>query len=177
MDKIQRFCSVHVVLRPLLEEFTPATTNINSYWSDQNNTSLQTAFPPILPRKSIHSSSLSWRITSHRRYQFHNCTPSEGESITAFAANLKQLASTCELVIHLNEALRDRFLCGLSSNETPKIATWRTHLRRSAWPRSFRKRCCCVRSSWFSVCEKGRHRDSSSLSPFKVQGTPQARQV
>ena len=54
------------------------------------------------------------------RYQFHNCTQREGESVTAFAANLKHLASTCQFGTHLNEALRDRFVCGLRSKETQK---------------------------------------------------------
>ena len=51
------------------------------------------------------------------RYRFHNCTRREGESVTASAANLKHLASTCQFGTHLNEALRDRLVCGLRSKE------------------------------------------------------------
>ena len=39
------------------------------------------------------------------------------------AANLKHLASTCHFESHLNEALRDRFVCGLCSPETHKKET------------------------------------------------------
>ena len=46
------------------------------------------------------------------------CTQREGESVTTFAANLKHLASTYQFGTHLNEALRDRFVCGLRSKET-----------------------------------------------------------
>ena len=42
------------------------------------------------------------------------------ESVSTFAANLKHLASTCNFGTHLNEALRDRFVCGLRSKEIQK---------------------------------------------------------
>ena len=60
------------------------------------------------------------KLVIAERYRFHNCTQREGESVTAFAANLKHLASTCQFGTHLNEALRDRFVCGLRSKETQK---------------------------------------------------------
>ena len=36
------------------------------------------------------------RLTIAERYRFHNCTQTESESVSKFAANLKKLASTCE---------------------------------------------------------------------------------
>ena len=60
------------------------------------------------------------KLVIAERYRFHNCTQREGKSVTAFAANLKHLASTCQFGTHLNEALRDRFVCGLRSKETQK---------------------------------------------------------
>ena len=60
------------------------------------------------------------KLVIAERYRFHNCTQCEGESVTAFAANLKHLASTCQFGTHLNDALRDRFVCGLRSKETQK---------------------------------------------------------
>ncbi|XP_022798026.1 uncharacterized protein LOC111336238 [Stylophora pistillata] len=54
------------------------------------------------------------------RYQFHNCIQLEGESISTFAAKLKHLASTCNFGTHLNEALRDRLVCGLRNKEIQK---------------------------------------------------------
>ena len=57
------------------------------------------------------------KLVIAERYRFHNCTRREGESVTASAANLKHLASTCQFGTHLNEALRDRLVCGLRSKE------------------------------------------------------------
>ena len=54
------------------------------------------------------------------RYRFPNCTQREGESVTTLAANMKHLASTCQFGTHLNEALSDRFVCGLRSKESQK---------------------------------------------------------
>ena len=51
------------------------------------------------------------------RYRFDNCSLREGESVATFAADLKHLASTCDFTTLLNEALRDRFVCGLCNNE------------------------------------------------------------
>ena len=60
------------------------------------------------------------KLVIAERYRFHNCTQREDESVTAFTANLKHLASTCLFGTYLNEALRDRFVCGLCSKETQK---------------------------------------------------------
>ena len=60
------------------------------------------------------------KLVIAERYRFHNCTQREGESVTALTANMKHLASTCQFGTHLNEALRDRFVCGLRSKETQK---------------------------------------------------------
>ena len=66
------------------------------------------------------------------RYRFLNCTQREGQSVTALAAaNLKHLAATCQFGNHLNEALCDRFVCGLRSKETKETANRGTHLRCS----------------------------------------------
>lgn len=43
------------------------------------------------------------------------CVQASGESVSGFVANLKRLATTCNFGTHLNEALRDRFVCGLRS--------------------------------------------------------------
>ena len=60
------------------------------------------------------------KLVIAERYRFHNCTQREDESVTAFTANLKHLASTCQFGTYLNEALRDRFVCGLCSKEAQK---------------------------------------------------------
>ena len=43
-----------------------------------------------------------------------------GESVTEFAAELRRLATHCQFGTHLNEALRDRLMCGLSSEAAQK---------------------------------------------------------
>ena len=60
------------------------------------------------------------KLVIAERYRFHNCIQREGESVATFAANLKHLASTCNFGTHLNEGLRDRFVCGLRSKEIQK---------------------------------------------------------
>ena len=60
------------------------------------------------------------KLVIAERYRFHNYTQRKGERVTAFAANVKHLASTCQFDTHLNEALRDRFVCGLRCKETQK---------------------------------------------------------
>ena len=67
------------------------------------------------------------KLVTAERYRFHNCTQRECESLTAFAANLKHLASTCQFGTHLNEALRNRFVCGLRSKETQKKLSTEEH--------------------------------------------------
>ena len=52
------------------------------------------------------------------RYRFHSANQHPGESITDFLRELKKLASTCEFTNHqLQESLRDRFICGLRSEQ------------------------------------------------------------
>ena len=60
------------------------------------------------------------KLVIAERYRFHNCTQRDGESVSEFAANLKRLASTCQFGAALNEALRDRLVCGLRSREIQK---------------------------------------------------------
>ena len=49
------------------------------------------------------------------RYRFYKRDQQESESVSDFVVILKKLASTCEFGNFLNEALRDRFVCGLRS--------------------------------------------------------------
>ena len=72
------------------------------------------------------------KLVIAERYRFHNCTQREGESVTPFAANLKRLASTCQFGTHLNEALRDRFACGLRSKEPQRKLLTEEHTFDSA---------------------------------------------
>ena len=60
------------------------------------------------------------KLVIAERYRFQNCVQKEGESVSTFVANLKRLASTCNFGTYLNEALRDRFVCGLRSANIKK---------------------------------------------------------
>ena len=60
------------------------------------------------------------------RYRFYQRDQRSGESIAMYVADLRRLARTCQFEAHLQEALRDRFVCGLRSGQT----------RKSCWPRT-----------------------------------------
>ena len=54
------------------------------------------------------------------RYRFYQRDQHSGESIAMYVADLRRLARTCQFEAHLQEALRDRFVCGLRSGQTRK---------------------------------------------------------
>ena len=54
------------------------------------------------------------------RYKFHQRTQKDGEGVTAFAAELRRLASTCNFGDFLGEALRDQLVCGIRSSNTQR---------------------------------------------------------
>lgn len=52
---------------------------------------------------------------TYERFIFNKRSQKEGESISEYSMQLKKLAASCKFDNFLNEALRDRFLCGLKS--------------------------------------------------------------
>ena len=52
-------------------------------------------------------------IVIAERFKFHKAEQQESESIRQFLAKLQKLAETCEFRGYLEEAIRDRFVCGL----------------------------------------------------------------
>ena len=54
------------------------------------------------------------------RFKFHRRVQAPGESVSTFVAELRRLTIHCEFRAHLDEALRDRLVCGLSSEATQK---------------------------------------------------------
>jgi hypothetical protein len=69
------------------------------------------------------------RLTEHlqpkptvisERYRFHQRSQKTGESVTEFMAALRRLAKDCAFGAFLQEALRDRFVCGLASEAIRK---------------------------------------------------------
>ena len=60
------------------------------------------------------------------RFHFHKREQAAGESIAEYIAELRRLAAKCAFAGHLDEALRDRFVCGLKSEATQKrLSTYR----------------------------------------------------
>lgn len=47
------------------------------------------------------------------RFHFHCRTQAVGESISEYMAELRRLTTHCQFITYLDEALRDRLVCGL----------------------------------------------------------------
>ena len=54
------------------------------------------------------------------RFNFYRRDQKTGESVEEFKAELKKLSTHCAFGTHLEEALRDRFVCGLQSSVAQK---------------------------------------------------------
>ena len=51
------------------------------------------------------------------RFEFHQRCQREGETVATFMAELRKLADRCEFGDYLSQALRDRLVCGLGSEQ------------------------------------------------------------
>ena len=56
-------------------------------------------------------------IVIAERYKFHRRNLVEGQSIREFSVKLQKLAKTCEFGGYRDEALRDRLVCGITSQK------------------------------------------------------------
>ena len=54
------------------------------------------------------------------RFKFHGRNQGEGETVAQYMAELRKLAEHCDFKDYLDEALRDRFVCGLQSEATQR---------------------------------------------------------
>ena len=54
------------------------------------------------------------------RYAFHKCDQRVGETVSDFLIELRRLVRTCSFGNFLEEALRDRLVCGLAHSGTQK---------------------------------------------------------
>ena len=61
-------------------------------------------------------------IVIAERFKFHKAEQQESESIRDFLARLKKLAETCEFGGCCEEAIRDRFVCGLIQRKLLAVA-------------------------------------------------------
>ena len=82
---------------------------------------LRDLFAPALP-SSKELDEIFGRLKKHyepkraiivERYHFHKRDQLEGETIAEYDAALRKLATHCQFADYLEEALRDRFVCGL----------------------------------------------------------------
>ena len=55
------------------------------------------------------------RIVIAERFCFHRRSQQSGESIAQCMAELRKLATLCEFAGYLEEALRNRFVCGIAT--------------------------------------------------------------
>ena len=62
----------------------------------------------------------SKRLVIARRFYFYRREQATNESIAEYIAELRKLAAPCDFGAFLNNALRDRFVCGLCSEGTQK---------------------------------------------------------
>ena len=53
-------------------------------------------------------------------YRFYRCVQEENESVSAYSAQLRRYASTCNFGEFLNRSLRDQFICGIRNSATRK---------------------------------------------------------
>ena len=54
------------------------------------------------------------------RFRFYQRSQAVGESVTDYLAELRRLAITCDFDTFLDQALRDRFVCGLTAEAAQK---------------------------------------------------------
>ena len=84
---------------------------------------LRSLLTPTLPQ-SLKYDELVGLLTEHyepkplviaERFHFHRRNQRQSESIAEYMAELRRLSTHCEFKSYLNEALRDRLVCGLRS--------------------------------------------------------------
>ena len=61
-------------------------------------------------------------------FQFHRRNQAVGESVAEYIAELRRLTRHCEFGAYLDDALRDRFVCGLQSETIQKKLLMETDL-------------------------------------------------
>eukprot|EP00731_Ephydatia_muelleri_P033663 Em0034g45a len=59
-------------------------------------------------------------IVIAERFYFHRRNQAVGESIVEYVAELRRLATNCKFGAYLDEAMRDRLVCGLRDDDTQK---------------------------------------------------------
>ena len=82
---------------------------------------LRNLLSPVPPKeKSLEAHYEPKPIVIAERFHFHRRSQLPGESVAKFIAELRRLSIHCNFGAYLDEALRDRFVCGLRSETTQK---------------------------------------------------------
>lgn len=95
------------------------------------------------------------------RFKFNRRFQQEGESVAAFAVELKRLAASCDFGAFLDDALRDRFVAGLSDRETQAQLLKKSTL-------TFANACDIAKSIELA------RKESNAFQPRHAQGTVSA---
>lgn len=91
---------------------------------------------PALPKEKSYD-ELSELLTKHydpepiliaERFHFYRRNQRSGESIAEYLACLRRMASRCKFGAFLSEALRDRLVCGMASENTQKVLLTKANL-------------------------------------------------
>ena len=94
----------------------------------QTYTLLKNLLHPALPSSKTFD-ELSETLKTHlcpkpiviaERYKFYESKQLHGESLTQYTARLRKLSEHCNFGAFLDDALRDKFVCGLESNSIRK---------------------------------------------------------
>ena len=89
---------------------------------------LRSLLSPQLPKEKSFS-QLAEALQKHyepkpvvivQRFHFHRRNQAPGESVAQYVAELRRLAADCKFEGYLEEALRDRLVCGLRNENTQK---------------------------------------------------------
>ena len=78
------------------------------------------------------------------RFCLHQCSQNIGDTVTEYVAELRRLATHCQYGVHLEEALRDRLVCGIRNVRTQKKlrAIVRHYLLRKAKSGKYTSKSC-----------------------------------
>ena len=118
-------------------------------------------------------------ITKH--FHFHRRNQASGESVAEYVVELRRLATHCQFGEYLDEALRDRLVCGMRNTATqkrllsePELSLKRlSNCHKPMKPQTrMPKRCKRHKQSQFNKCQTLRPR-----SPVTVAETDSINQV
>ena len=122
LERVDLFCDVNSVAE---EKQVPWLLNIIGA---KTYTLLRTLVAPAQPKQKT-MAELRMVLKEHnepktliiaRRFYFHHSDQAAHETVAEYITELRKLATPCEFGEYLNQALRDRLVCGLRSEAIQK---------------------------------------------------------